>query len=469
MSARALRAGEVAPTVGRTPVWEPVLDPERAAAARCIAHEVARRLRDRERLEAAIEGLPRQTAFPQVVRWYPGSIAQGNAGLALACGALDDSFPGEGWELVAHDHLVVAARACERDHAHLPLGLFSGLTGTAFAVWYLARGGVRYRRLLATFDAEVAMQARMQARSLRRQSQGVMVSQYDVISGLAGVATYLVSRCAGKETREALHEVLAALVDLSTEREGVPGWHSPPLLLDERMRGDHPGGNVNCGLAHGMPGALSAMALGLLAGVEVPGLGAALDRAAAWLAQHRCDDAWGINWPNAVSLEPVAEPAAASRRLLPANAAPHGASRAAWCYGAPGVARALWLAGEALGDDGYRRLAVAAMEAIYRRPLSVRAIDSPTFCHGISGLLQVTLRFAVDTGGAVFVTAARALVDQLLENFERRTLLGFRSHEPRDGRVDHPGLLDGAAGVMLPLLAAAGHVNPTWDRVFLLS
>jgi hypothetical protein len=35
--------------------------------------------------------------------------------------------------------------------------------------------------------------------------------------------------------------------------------------------------------------------------------------------------------------------------------------------------------------------------------------------------------------------------------------------------MDQPGLLDGAPSVALVLLAAATTVEPTWDRLFLLS
>jgi hypothetical protein len=35
--------------------------------------------------------------------------------------------------------------------------------------------------------------------------------------------------------------------------------------------------------------------------------------------------------------------------------------------------------------------------------------------------------------------------------------------------VDRPGVLDGAAGVAMVLLAAAVDVEPDWDRLFLLA
>jgi hypothetical protein len=127
------------------------------------------------------------------------------------------------------------------------------------------------------------------------------------------------------------------------------------------------------------------------------------------------------------------------------------------------------LAGRALGDRELCNLGVEAMEAVYRRPIWERRIDSPTFCHGVAGLLQITLRFANETRLPVFFQAAEELADQLLEAYEPDRLLGFANVEPDGRRVDQPGLLDGATGVALVLLAAASPAEPVWDRLFLLS
>jgi hypothetical protein len=224
----------------------------------------------------------------------------------------------------------------------------------------------------------------------------------------------------------------------------------------------YPNGNLNCGLAHGIPGPLGLMALALRSGVEVNGLKESIDRIANWLSQNRVDDAWGVNWPTAVPLAPEGGSAAG----YPPPAAP---SRSAWCYGGPGVARALWLAGEALDNPGYRELAVEAMKAVYLRPVWWRRIDSPTFCHGVAGLLQTTLRFANDTGSPPFAEAAETLTEQLLSLYDPDSLLGYRSLEPGGQGVDQPALLDGAPGVVLVLLAAATDADPTWDKLFLLS
>jgi lantibiotic biosynthesis protein len=438
--------------------WTAVLTGARLDAALRAADHVGRAIADRARVRHAAMQAAEQTAYPLSVRWLEHDVAQGSAGLALACAYFDRCFPGAGWDLVAHDHLASAARSVEG--AHVPPSLFSGLAGLAFVTAQLSRDGERYARLTATIGVELAAQTHKLAQIVQQRRDGLAVREFDTISGLAGIAAHLLTRSDAAADAAAQH-ALEALVGLVCEpgpESRTPRWFTPPELFphEEEAR-RYPSGSLNCGLAHGLPGPLAALALALSQGAEVVGLRDAVEQASQWLVSHRCDDRWGVNWPTMVTL-PEAGPGA------------DAPSRAAWCYGAPGLARALWLAGTALGEDGLCALAVEAMERVYDRPVAARQIESPTFCHGVAGLLQVTLRFHHDTGLAVFADAAADLVDELLDAFEPDgSLLGFRNVEPSGGRIDQPGLLDGAPGVALALLAASMPVEPTWDRLFLLA
>jgi class I lanthipeptide synthase len=422
-----------------------------------VARNVLARCSDPVRMEAALTAAREQTGFPRSVYWEPAGIAQGDAGIALMAGYAEAAFPGEGWELVAHDRMTAALRGAESAD-WLPAGLFSGLGGLVFTASYLSRGGERYARVLGALDAAFLPVAAAEAERLRRLPDGMSVGEFDAISGLSGIAAALLERRALRRDEtvdRVVAGVLGVLVDLVAERDGLPRWYTPPGAMgDETWARLYPEGNLNCGLAHGIPGPLAAMAIARREGVDVPGLASAIARVAEWLVGHRADDAWGINWPSAVGV---------------GSDRPDEPGRAAWCYGAPGVARALWLAGEALDDDELRAIAIDGMKAIYRRPLPERAIDSPTFCHGVAGLLQVTTCFASDTGLPVFAEAAEALAQQLLDAYDGTRLLGYATLEPGDHPVDQPGLLDGAPGVALVLLAAATSAEPAWDRVFLLS
>lgn len=451
--------------------WKPVLNTVLARTAIHIARDVARRLRDPQIVEHAAILARQQTAFPRSIHWLPYSVAQGYAGLALLSAYMDSCFPEEEWDLIGRDQLELAARHVETIPSP-SAGLFSGLSGLAFVAWQLSRNGTRYRRLLLALDDRICTDAIEHAgRLLSGPSDGLTVGDFDAISGLAGIGVYLLCRSSTNEkAADALSTVLTALVQMILERGEVPLWHTPAhLLWDEGMKRVYPFGNLNCGLAHGIPGPLALLSLSLREGIRVPGIRNAVDQTANWLSQHRCDDEWGANWSTAVPIQQVDKGEGLALQTGRSVDAPDGPGRSAWCYGSPGVARALWLAGRASDSERICALALSSMHATCRRPIAARRIDSPTFCHGVAGLLSITLRFVHETGDPVLLTESQALAQQIMDRYAPDSPLGFRNIETADHEIDQPGLLDGAPGVALALLAAATDVQPSWDRMFLLS
>lgn len=423
------------------------------------------RLAEPTLVERAAEQAQRESAFPRTTHWRPYTVAQGYAGLALLCAQLDKCFPQEGWDEIGREHLTRAARDAEKQQVP-SLGLFSGLAGLAFAAWELSREETRYARLLRTLDETLLSRATRAAEYLRA-APAVSVSQFDVISGLSGIAAYLLKRACGPRHAECRRDILTALVELLAPQTGLPRWYTPPgELYDDRTRAVYPFGNLNCGLAHGVPGPLALLSIAYANGVKVNGMEAAIARTADWLCAARWDDEWGINWPTAIAVQPASN---GDLAIVERRPGPDGPSRSAWCYGAPGVARALWLAGEALDCAAYRNIAIDAMRAVFRRPVHVRRIDSPSFCHGVAGLLQIALRFRNDSDDEVFEEGCRELVEQILRHYQPQSLLGFRHIENGGREIDQPGLLDGTPGIALVLLASSTSVAPDWDRLFLLS
>jgi lantibiotic biosynthesis protein len=444
-------------------------EPQRTAAIAAAVH-VAGRLRDPEFVAAAARRASAQSQFPSFNHWMPPSVAQGNAGLAVLWAFLDRADPTDGWDLVGKAHLEIAGRAAESG-VGVGTGFFSGLSGLAFAAWQLSRDGLRYQRLLATLDAAVAQETLGLAARIRSSgSSGVSVGDFDVISGLSGIGAYLLCRHDQPAIGGALANAADALTALIVRDESLPAWHTPArLLYDDIARQSYPSGNLNCGLAHGAPGMLAFLSLVRSCGLPLARLDEAIVVIADWLSANRLDDEWGVNWPTAVPLEEVESAADSQLRPRERSDWTGGPSRSAWCYGSPGVARSLWLAGQALDRPDYRDLAVSAMEAVFRRPVPARMIDSPTFCHGVAGLLAIALRFARETRSPLLVMESQKLVTQLLDAFQPDSLLGYRNLEYGGNQIDQPGLLDGAAGVALVLLTAATAVEPTWDRAFLLA
>src|SRR5205807_1983043 len=147
------------------------------------------------------------------------------------------------------------------------------------------------------------------------RGRGCADHEIDVISGLAGIGAYLLSRA----DEPSLRPILEQLVRLLAAEGAVPAWHTPPELLDDDSREEYPSGRLNCGLAHGLPGPLALLALAGGAGVRVGGIEDAIRRASTWLVEHAVEDEWGVNWSYGIPLA--------------AGAAGGSAARAAWCYG----------------------------------------------------------------------------------------------------------------------------------------
>jgi lantibiotic biosynthesis protein len=422
---------------------------------RCAAavRRLAERIRDAEQVEAAIGSLREHTRFPGSAHWRGASIAQGDAGLAFACAALDDAFPDEGWDQVGHRWLSRAVLAPEAPGHQIAYGLLTGASGLSLAVWRLSRGGLRYRKLQADVDAALLPGVESIARRLGASRRGVANGDYDAVSGVSGIVAGLLPRQDNVDVRRTLESCVDALIALAEPAEPLR-WSTPPeRTVDHGLLSIHPGGHLNLGLAHGVPGIIAALALAYRSGMRRDGLAEALARLTAWVVAHRMDDEWGPNWPSAVSTGPSAY-------------APRPC-RGAWCYGAPGIAGALWLASEVLGDGKLADLAVEAVLAVHRRPAHVRNIDAPTVCHGMAGLLQVTRRLAAGTDDERLHQAGAHVAGSILDREEPDSIMGYRNLEPGGWPVDHPGLLDGSVGVLLALLDLTADTG--WDRVLLLS
>jgi hypothetical protein len=446
-------AGHVANDIAATP------GPHDFTTADAVAQDVAARLADPATMAAAVEAAARQSTFTEFVRWRPHSVASGYAGAAIVFGAADARWPGAGWDRAGHRHLGAATAAMEAA-LHVDSSLYAGLAGLGFAAEVLAAGRDRYRRLTGAVDAELLPRIEQAVWRLDG-ADGGPVATFDLISGLSGAGVYLLARRADPAADRVLRLLLSGLARLLSDRSEPRRWHTPAAYLGESMRAAYPHGNLNCGLAHGLPGPLALLAIAARDGVEVAGMTEAIAMAADWLAAARIDLAEGPDWPNALALpspDGHSDPRRASR--------PHNAGagvrpgRVAWCYGSPGVARSLWLAGTALDDARLRDLAVRTMRTALARPAGERLITSPTFCHGTAGLLQITMCFARDTRLPEFIAATADLTAELLGEYEPASILGYRDVEPGDVRVDQPSLLDGAPGVALALIGASAAANP---------
>jgi hypothetical protein len=327
-----------------------------------------------------------------------------------------------------NDHLDHALELLGAESINPWLG---GVAGVAWAAAHLERQKMvpAVRGRFAQID-----------RSLEELLSDPAELAFEHLYGCSGLIVYALERYPAAASVRLLRLIVARLARSAVRDSSGHAWFTPPDQLHEDELKVTPGGCYNLGVAHGVPGVIGALgALCLTLGAPQSAV-RLLGPAVEWLLAHQL---------------PAGSPGRYGRAWAPGL--PPVPTRSGWCYGDPGIARALMLAGEGARRDDWKREALAiARAAIARAPRDGR-VEDPFLCHGGSGLGQIFSRFYRATGLVEFARAAKYWMTQSLER--RRSGQGGTK----------PGLLDGSAGAALALLAAIAPVPPDWDRCLLLS
>lgn len=199
-------------------------------------------------------------------------------------------------------------------------------------------------------------------------------------------------------------------------------------------------------MAHGICGPLALLALACSAGITVPGQLDAIATIRSWLEACRQNGPAGPWWPERLTLP---EPRAGSIRQ-------DGPARPSWCYGTPGIARALQLAALAERDLAAQAAAENALLACISDDAQLSLLDGPTLCHGWAGLVATVSAVASDA-----LTSALA---------DRLPALSSRLVNRLDGAHDlRSGLIDGTAGAALVLQDLSAGALTRWAGCLLIT
>ncbi|WP_410597230.1 lanthionine synthetase C family protein [Amycolatopsis sp. lyj-23] len=360
----------------------------------------------------------------------PGqSLSGGAAGIALL--HIEHAHTGTGtWEQA---NTVLSAAVADGVSSAHTASLYLGAPALSFVLHAAPdRPGLAQAR--ATVDAATAEITRRRldiAHARMDRHARPELSEFDLIGGLTGLGVVL--RRSGD--LELLRSVLAYLVRLTEPVDGLPGWWCP--AGPERARPGPAGGHSNHGIAHGIAGPLALLALAYGDGNTVDGQADAMTRICEWLntweQHHDSETAW---WPQIVT----------RTNLDHGTTSQPGPRRPSWCYGTPGIARALQLAGSALHDRSLQRHAETAFTACLNNPAQLDRLTDRSLCHGTGGLLATARRIAADARDPIPLTPA----------------LLAHQHAPTD---EPPGFLTGAAGAAL---ATTATMATSWDACLLL-
>jgi class I lanthipeptide synthase len=429
----SLRRAAVATT------WTPILDGVTAEAARATVADIARVLEPPPKLAT-----PAGRAKGRRVE--DASLSQGQPGLAILFGYLAQAGLAKRADEISARCLDQAAATVATTEQ--PPWLYGGFAGVAWATAHLegrlSEGGGD------DFSEEIDQAL------LKLLDRSPWRDDYDLVSGLVGHGVYALERLPRASAAEMIERVVDRLDETAERCAAGATWHTPPDLLPARLRKRCPSGHYNLGVAHGVPGVIAFLGGAVAAGVARKTARSLLDEAVRWLLGQKLVEGSASVFPTSAAPELKPEP-----------------SRSAWCYGDPGIAAALLCTARSVGEAAWEREAHAIARRAADRPADQAGVRDAGLCHGAAGLGHVFNRLFQATRDERLGEAARFWLVRALEMRRKRGgVAGYTAHRasdsPPDGGLSR-GVLEGAAGIALALLAAVSPIEPEWDRMLLLS
>jgi lantibiotic modifying enzyme len=275
----------------------------------------------------------------------------------------------------------------------------------------------------------------------------VQRGEFDLISGLTGYGIYALEALPRSAAKRVLERLIERLAETGEAADGGFTWFTPPNMVPKWQLGRIPNGYYNLGVAHGVPGVISVLASCAAAGVLRDRT--MLDGAVAWLLrQKQPADDW--TFPHFLASGVDVTP-----------------SRAAWCYGDPGLAAALFTAGRLAGRPEWE---AEALEIARRCAKRTAGLIDASLCHGSAGLAHLYNRLYQASGDETMAETARAYYRHAVElRKPGEGIGGYLSWAEEQVWAPNPGFLVGAAGTALALLAAVTPREPEWDRALAIS
>lgn len=236
---------------------------------------------------------------------------------------------------------------------------------------------------------------------------------------MSGVGRYLLAR--RERCEEELRLVLTYLTrmahgEITHRGHRVPRWWTwaaPKLGQEVEM----PDGHLNLGLSHGVAGPLALLSLARQRGVVVDGQREAVERLVGLLQRWAYESPDGPRWPAHLTLEHWADgPGVAPPRQRPS-----------WCYGAPGISRAVQLAGLAFDRADWLGLAHRSLLPFLTTDPDGWNIDNPTVCHGWSGMMHLLAVLNETIGDKRLTDLTDTMAARTLAQFRPGYRFGFRS------------------------------------------
>ena len=330
------------------------------------------------------------------VSWATRSLASGAAGISLALLSGAAVWKNCGYERAAHDYLRYAASSQSTGQS---FGLHLGWAGILQVARYASAIVQPYDRLCATIEEHLDAITPEVIRA-DYAAQGSV----DLIAGAAGL---LIASSGSGERASAMVRYLRG-------------------VQQEEMR--------DMGVAHGVAGVLAALNL---SNAELQ----LRARFARDLMSAAVDTPYGTRFDG-------------YRR------ADRPFFRVAWCYGTAGCAAVLQDYADFSDDEEAAAMAARSVDTLLHLPDDEWVIWDHGLCHGTIGAATLIHAYAIKAKRNDLQPLVHGLIERALAAFDAALPYGYRSVDPyRQTSYDDPAFLEGAAGIVLGLLAIEAGID----------
>lgn len=430
-----------------------------------IAKSIARRLSDYDTFEE-IANHPSNYLESEAGLVNPYQILSLSHGLPAVCmlyGELNEHYPEEGWDQIAHQYMQRIGQQLQ-DEGCSSLSMFTGAAGIGLSTLCISKQKQRYSSFIDNINEWIVNSMGYMLEGIQSRDD-LRMEDYDPISGITGIAAYTLlfhNESDSPELCEMNRKMIKSMIQMCQDKEidgsHVPGWYiSADNQFSNADKIRWPEGCFNIGLAHGIPSLLITLCNAYKKGICENGQLDCIRMLGDFLLKYRIETEEACYWGTHISMEEYRQQKSTSTY-----------TRDAWCYGTPGVAYSLLIAGRLFPEEKYTSVAIASMkQAAVRR----EEIYCPTFCHGLSNIAYISYLFYEATGDKEFLQNSMLLSEEITTYYNEEAPFGFQTVDRKSGTekyYNYAGLIDGVAGVVLTLLAIHKGTKTPWSAAFLL-
>lgn len=350
---------------------------------------------------------------------------------------------------IIYSNMKIIRNGIEENILDGNLALFGGLSEAALSIYTVYNKTNYYKTFLDQVNDLLVNELIGTMEGIKKHLEDLMESDYDVISGLSGIASYLLLIDGYENSVKEIFKILISICgNKKINGKDMPKWHIKSSNLDEETRANYPEGYLNLGLAHGIAGPLSILSKGYKKGIIVEGQKEAilsiikeyktfaylLDGSYYWDKQLGVKDYW--------------------EQFKKCDKAREG-----WCYGNIALARILSIACEAIENKAIKEWADEIIEEKAKRGINEYNLISPTLCHGYAGVMSIFSQIEIRGRSPSIINIIDTIREKIYTMFESTSKYGFFDIEIRSlngcyiiTKEDENKFLIGAGGVVLALL-----------------